>query len=137
MIYSSFCKKIHFFLTPPFINNTSLSFIFLMLGMTPLFILNLNWIGQIVILNPPASCFAGGAFFISPGISLVEISTSSPVVTLTNSSQMNVPTGTKVETQPWTYIITLKTIDENAVLLEQEVDGLIAVLRVCFIWIFV
>lgn len=46
---------------------------------------------------------------------------------------MNVPTGTKVETQPWTYIITLKTIDENAVLIEQEVDGLIAVLRVCFI----
>lgn len=46
---------------------------------------------------------------------------------------MNIPTGTKLETQPWTYTITLRTINENAVLLEQEVDGLIAVLKVCFI----
>lgn len=72
-------------------------------------------------------------FFISAENSLVEISSSSPVVTLTNSSQMNIPTGTKLETQPWTYTITLRTINENAVLLEQEVDGLIAVLKVCFI----
>ena len=46
---------------------------------------------------------------------------------------MNIPTGTNVERQSWNCTITLKTIDENAVLLEQEVDGLVAVLKVCFI----